>query len=163
MNQQQQQRTATSSNNNNNTNFLLHFVVLTSIGDTVVYEASFPDKLQERLQLDLEFFVHASLDTLDLLCREKPDCFLPALEYADGTNRSVSAYCPIGPYRLLLVVEPQILKRDDVKSFFVNCNKILADYLRNPMATIHAKISSQSVKDSLKQQMERLQRQVVTQ
>ena len=151
-----QQRTSSSSSN-----FLLHFVVLTSIGDTVVYEASYPDKLQETLQLDLEFFLHASLDTLDLLCREKPDCFLPTIEYSDGTNRSVSAYCPIGPYRLLLVVEPQVLKRDDVKTFFVQCSKILADHLRNPMATIHAKISSQSVKDSLKQQMERLQRQVV--
>jgi hypothetical protein len=153
--------------------FLLHFVVVTSVGDTVVYESSYPSQLPETLQLDLEFFLHASLDTLDLLCREKPDCFFPTFETAGGdllmasssnpsssntANRSVSAYCPIGPYRLLLVVEPQVLKRDDVKNFFAQCSKILADHLRNPMASIHSKIQSQGVKDGLRQQLERLQR-----
>ena len=140
---------------------LLHFVVITSVGDTVVYEASHPSPLPEPVQLDVEFFLHASLDTLDLLCRERPDYFFPVFETSDA--RAVSAYCPIGPYRLLLVVEPTaMLKGPDVKAFFVGCAKILGDSLRNPMAAIHAKIQSQSVRDALRMSLERLHRATVS-
>jgi hypothetical protein len=139
---------------------ILHMAVVTSVGDAVVYEASHPAQLPEGLQLELDFFLHASLDTLDLLCRERPDCFFPAFESADNA-RSVSAFCPIGPYRLLLVVEPQSLKRDDVRAFFTQCSRVLADALRNPMATIHAKIQSPAVRDALRTQLERLHRMSV--
>lgn len=137
---------------------ILHFIVVTSVGDTVVFESTLSN-LREEQQLDIEFFLHASLDTLDLLCREKPDCFFPLFEIDGANNRSVSAYCPVGPYRLLLLVEPQsCLRRGDMLSFFMSCSRVLSDALRNPMASIQGKLHSQQVRDLLRHHLERLGR-----